>query len=175
MASILSRGRLVLTGLRWLMPLIKRTLHTRRSSRELFSHVYSSCSICAFPVNFSLLSYPVGYIMFFDDSFLPPELGQLVWNIMEMLLLCWNWKLFSHGSRLLYNIPCCDHYSGVMMGAMASQITSITTVYSKAQIKENIKAPRHWPLCGNSPVNGEFPAQMASYVKKSLHSMPSSW
>ena len=29
--------------------------------------------------------------------------------------------------------------------------------------KKNFKAPRHWPLCaGNSPVTGEFPAQMAS-------------
>ena len=37
------------------------------------------------------------------------------------------------------------------MGAMVSQLTSLTTVYStfiQAQIKENIKAPRHWPLCG---------------------------
>ena len=42
------------------------------------------------------------------------------------------------------------HHSGVIMGAMASQITSLTIVYSpfiQAQIKENIKAPRHWPLC----------------------------
>ena len=31
----------------------------------------------------------------------------------------------------------------------------------QAQIKKNIK-PRHWPLCGNSPVTGEFPAQRAS-------------
>ena len=30
------------------------------------------------------------------------------------------------------------------------------------QIKEKIKVPRHWPLWGNSPVTGEFPAQMAS-------------
>ena len=30
------------------------------------------------------------------------------------------------------------------------------------QIKENTIAPRHWPLCGNSPATGEFPAQMAS-------------
>ena len=29
-------------------------------------------------------------------------------------------------------------------------------------IKENIIALRHWPLCGNSPGTGEFPAQMAS-------------
>ena len=37
------------------------------------------------------------------------------------------------------------------MGVMASQITSLTTVYLtvyQTQIKENIKAPRHWPLCG---------------------------
>ena len=33
---------------------------------------------------------------------------------------------------------------------------------SWAQIKENTKAPRHWPLCGNSSVTGEFPTQKAS-------------
>ena len=36
------------------------------------------------------------------------------------------------------------------MGTMASQIISLTiaysTVYIQAQIKENTKAPRHWPL-----------------------------
>ena len=41
------------------------------------------------------------------------------------------------------------HYSDVIMGAMASQITSLTIVYSiQGKINENIKAPRHWPLCG---------------------------
>ena len=37
------------------------------------------------------------------------------------------------------------------MMAMVSQITSLAIVYStfiQAQVKENIKAPRHWPLCG---------------------------
>ena len=51
------------------------------------------------------------------------------------------------------------------MGTMASQITSLTIVYSsviQVQIKENIKAPRHWPLCGEVTGHGEFPAQMAS-------------
>ena len=33
----------------------------------------------------------------------------------------------------------------------------------KAQIKENIKSPRHWPLSGE--LTGEFPAQMASYAE----------
>ena len=48
------------------------------------------------------------------------------------------------------------------MGEMASQITSVMIVYStfiQAQIKENIKTLRHWPLCGE--FTGD-PAQMAS-------------
>ena len=47
------------------------------------------------------------------------------------------------------------HYNDVIMGTMASQITSITivywTVYSGAEnikTSKNIKALRHWPLCG---------------------------
>ena len=77
------------------------------------------------------------------------------------------------------------------MGTMASQITSLTIVYStvysgadqgnlkaprlklpasrlfiqpfiQAQIKENIKASRHWHLCGEFTEGGEFPAQRAS-------------
>ena len=37
------------------------------------------------------------------------------------------------------------------MNAIASQMTNLTIVYStfiQVQIKENIKAPRHCPLCG---------------------------
>ena len=37
------------------------------------------------------------------------------------------------------------------MGVMVSQITSLTIVtqsFIQAQIKESIKAPRHWPLWG---------------------------
>ena len=51
------------------------------------------------------------------------------------------------------------------MTTMASKITSLTVVYSivySAQIKENIKAPRHWTLCGEFTGTGEFPAQRAS-------------
>ena len=35
----------------------------------------------------------------------------------------------------------------------------------QAQIKKNIKAPRHWICAGNSPVTGEFPAQRVSNVE----------
>ena len=50
------------------------------------------------------------------------------------------------------------------MGPTASQITSLTIVFStfiQTQIKENIEAPRHWPLWGEFTGTGEFPAQMA--------------
>ena len=54
------------------------------------------------------------------------------------------------------------------MGAIASQITSLaivySTVYSDAD-QRNIKAPRHWPLCGEFTGTGEFPAQRASYAE----------
>ena len=33
------------------------------------------------------------------------------------------------------------------------------------QIKEDIKAPRYWPLCGEFTGTGEFPAQRASYAE----------
>ena len=51
------------------------------------------------------------------------------------------------------------------MGTMASLITSLTLFtqpFIRVQIKENIKAPRHWPLCWEFTGSGEFPAQMAS-------------
>ena len=57
------------------------------------------------------------------------------------------------------------HYIEVIMTTMASQITSLAVVCSTVyhtQIKENIKTPRHWPLCGEFTGTGEFPAQMVS-------------
>ena len=64
------------------------------------------------------------------------------------------------------------HNGDVIMSTMASQITSLTIVHStvySAQIKENIKAPRHWPMCGeltgdwwlvNSPHKGPVTGNM---------------
>ena len=37
--------------------------------------------------------------------------------------------------------------------------------FIQTQIKENIKAPRHWPLCGEFTGTGEFPAQRAGYAE----------
>ena len=44
-----------------------------------------------------------------------------------------------------------NHHCDVIKSAMASQITGVSIVYSfffQAQIKEDIQAPRHWPLWG---------------------------
>ena len=56
------------------------------------------------------------------------------------------------------------HYNEVIIGAMESQFTSITIVYST--VYSGAYQRKHQSvtgLCvGNSPVTGEFPAQMAS-------------
>ena len=58
------------------------------------------------------------------------------------------------------------HYNDVIMGAMASQISSLTIVYStfySGTDERKHQKLRATGLCvGNSPVTGEFPAQMAS-------------
>ena len=69
------------------------------------------------------------------------------------------------------------HYSDVIMGTMAYQITSLVIVYlsdySGTDEKKTSKL-RVTGLCaGNSPVTGEFPAQMASRAEN--HLMTSSW
>ena len=61
-----------------------------------------------------------------------------------------------------------DHYSFALMSAMASKSPAsplFTQPFIQSQIKENIKAPRHWLLCGDSPLTGEFPTQRASNVE----------
>ena len=60
-----------------------------------------------------------------------------------------------------------NHYRDVIMGVMASQITSVSIVYStvaSGRDQRNIKAPRYWPLWGEFtsdqwPVTSEFTPQ----------------
>ena len=66
------------------------------------------------------------------------------------------------GGGGLHTERCHLHYCDVIMDAIASQITSLKIVYSFIQVQ--IKASRHWPLCGD--FTGEFPAQMASNAEK---------
>ena len=54
------------------------------------------------------------------------------------------------------------HYNDVIMGAMSSQI------------KENIKAPRHWPLCGEFIGDRWIPCTNGQQRGKCFHLMTSS-
>ena len=66
----------------------------------------------------------------------------------------------SNLSGLSENIATRDrfHYSDVIIGVMASQTASLRIVYpNKAQIKENIKVPRPWPLWGEFTGNRWIP------------------
>ena len=63
---------------------------------------------------------------------------QAMWNVITLTSQWPRWRLKSPASRLF------------------------TQSFIQAQIKENIKAPRHWPLCGEFTGTGEFPARRAS-------------
>ena len=70
------------------------------------------------------------------------------------------------------------HYSDVIMGAMASQIVAsrlLTQPFIRAQIKENIKALRHWPLCAEVTGDRWIPRINGQWRGKCFHFMTSSW
>ena len=91
-------------------------------------------------------------------------------NISILNGTLWDTEQVHYGICEIGLLPQCQwnkpgHYNDVIMGMMASQITSLTIFtqpFIQAQIKENIKAPHHWPLWGEFTCDGEFPAQMAS-------------
>ena len=67
------------------------------------------------------------------------------------------------------------HYDDVIMSAIASQNASLTIVYSIVQIKENIKAPRHWPLWGEFTGDRWIPRTNGQLRGNCFHLMTSSW
>ena len=89
----------------------------------------------------------------------------------------WNtiitqYMLYVHGVTMFYTTDTSGqfklklhNYSDVIIGAMASQMTSLTIVYSTVYSGADQRTSK---LCvtglcaGNSPVTDEFPAQMAS-------------
>ena len=72
------------------------------------------------------------------------------------------------------------YYTDVIMGAMMSQITSVSSVCSSVCSGKKTSKLRVTGLCeGNSPVNGEFPSQRTSnVVNVSIwwrHHAPTTW
>ena len=69
------------------------------------------------------------------------------------------------------------HYSDVIMGAMTSQITSVSSVYSTACSggdKKHIKAQSHWPLWGEFTLDRWIPPTEGQLRGKGVHLMTSS-
>ena len=104
---------------------------------------------------------------------------------LYMKMLCAQWGAFCSSFTMLSNnltqwanmphiIAIMDlrksiswiHYSDVIQGAIASEITSLTIVYSTVYSgahQRKYQSSATLALCvGNSPVTGEFPAQRAS-------------
>ena len=67
-----------------------------------------------------------------------------------------------------------NHYNDVIMSAMASQIASLTIVYSTIYSNHYIKAPRHWPLCGDFTGDRGIPRTKGQERGKYFHLMTSS-
>ena len=75
-----------------------------------------------------------------------PKVGQRGWRGLRQI------------SRIAITVT--SYWARWRLKSPASRL--FAQLFIQAQIKENIEAPRHWPLCGNSPVTCEFPAQMTS-------------
>ena len=88
----------------------------------------------------------------------------------------WEWSRHRDMETLSASLTL--HYSDVIIGTIASQITSLiivySTVYSGAD-KKNLKAPRHWPLCGEFTGDRWIPRKKGQWRGKRFHLMTSSW
>ena len=81
--------------------------------------VYSQVSNQVFP---SIITYRVLWHTWFCST----ERN----GYTTILLLWWRWMASHRGNDLITGIFCNHHYNDVIMGVMASQITSLTIVYS---------------------------------------------
>ena len=84
----------------------------------------------------------------------------LIIEVSNWIIFEWSKPPWSNQSDFVIRI---QHYSDVIMAFQNAPFRLFTQAFVQAQIKENDKAPLHWPLFeGNPQVTGEFPAQRAS-------------
>ena len=110
-------------------------------------------------------------LIMFDDACLRRRNGPwLIWimtcrladvRLLFYAMLCF--QCMQHDIQCPFvpncHVPLHKHCNDVTMGAMASQSSDsrfFTQTFIQTQMRKNIKAPRHWPLCGGIhwwPVN----------------------
>ena len=66
----------------------------------------------------------------------------------ELCVILLRWRHNDHGGVSNHQPRCC-----------------LLNCLFRCRWMKNIKAPRHWPLCGEFTGPGEFPAQMASFAE----------
>ena len=81
--------------------------------------------------------------------------------------LC-NWGDYAingQGAELYANCEVCALYTDTSLWwrLKSPALRLFTQPFIQPQMTENIKAPRHWPRAGNSPVSDEFPTQRANF------------
>ena len=93
------------------------------------------------------------------------------------LVLCavYNISLFRtrYIKTRLYYIIMTSSWARWCIKSQASQL--FTQPFVQVQIKENIKSPRHWPLCGEITGAVNYPHKGQVRQKKWFHLMTSSW
>ena len=77
----------------------------------------------------------------------------------HLIRLCHVYKL----RFLCVTITMTSQWAWWRLRSPASRL--LTQLFIQKQIKKNVKALRHWPLCGEFTGTGEFPAQRASYAE----------
>ena len=143
----------------------------------IWSHVIHTNDCCCYAIQGQLLSFNVSAIC---DCKKRKVTKQLIFAYVHgaffvqrhyvfSLQIIWIGKsAYMPGTAIEAGNKSIFHYCDVIMGTMASQITSLTIVYSSvylAQFKENIKTLRHWPLCGEFTGDRWIPRKMASYTE----------
>ena len=96
--------------------------------------------------------------------------GNRVYKIRKLdAFIWWHWNAqwvsqkAEHTVCKMFSITMTSQWLRWGIKSPASRL--FTQLFIQMQIKENIKAPRHWPLCGDFTGTGEFPAQRASYAE----------
>ena len=86
-----------------------------------------------------------------------------VWPLLISTNPIWQPNRVKILNLLIRLITMTSSWTQLRLKSPASRL--FTQPFIQSRIKKPIKALRHWPLCGNSPVTCKFPAQMASNAK----------
>ena len=107
---------------------------------------------------------PLVLVLTYKQLLKHTDYQNIVFNNDKNMILIW--------SQMPSQQTLCFHYNDVIMGTIASRL--FTQPFIQAQIKENIKSPRHWPLRVEFTVDQRSPHTKGQLRGKCFHLMTSS-